>query len=422
MRAKVPSPKSVFFSVMVLVVVAGLASAYWFLVRQNSDSGSITTDTNTKNSARQGSNDGSGAETNTDQYPNRIRILGAGDFLAHDSINANAKQPDGSYEYLPMMNEFTDVLKAADVRFCNDGNLNGGEEFGISGYPKFNSPKEFARDMVRVGCNVVNTGTNHSFDRNQAAINATVDAWDALEGTLAVAGSNRNQAEHDEVHYFTVKGVKFAFLAYTTYINIGTPAQNDYGVNVYSDAYASRQIKEAKANGAQFILTSIRWGTEYSQDVNSEQRRIAQYLADQGVDLIFGHGPHVLETVDQLTGKSGNTTTVWYSIGNFLNTQLEPETLFNGVAVVDIDATTLEVTSMSFLPFYMHYKWSASDAASESLLARYDIKMYHLEDATQSLVDAQQLNTTIEAEKSRIQSKLNENLSIIFHSKDSYFE
>lgn len=420
MKLNIPRPKRVFFGVMIVVLAVGVAAGYWFFMRQNDETSTESTDTSTQNSAQQSTTSDSAADEQADPYPNRIRILGAGDFLAHDSVNAQAKQADGSYDYLPMMNDFTSIFDAADVRFCNDGNLNGGEEFGISGYPKFNSPKEFARDMVRVGCNVVNTGTNHSFDRNQAAINATVDAWEALDGTLAVAGSNRNQAEHDMVRYFSVKGVEFAFLAYTTYINVGAPAQNDYGVNIYSNDFASRQIMEAKANGAEFILTSIRWGTEYSSDVNTEQKRVAQFLADQGVDLIFGHGPHVLGPVDQLKGSKGNTTTVWYSIGNFLNTQLEPETLFNGVAVVDIDVSTRKVTSMGFLPFYMHYKWSASDAASENLLARYDIKMYHLEDATQSLIDAQQLNTTVEAQKSRLQAKLNENLEVYLLADADY--
>jgi poly-gamma-glutamate synthesis protein (capsule biosynthesis protein) len=176
--------------------------------------------------------------------------------------------------------------------------------------------------MGKVGCNVVNVGTNHSFDRNQAAIEASMDAWSGLPNMLAVAGHNKTQAEHDAVQYFTVKGVSFAFLAYTTYLNIDAPAQNNYGVNVYSDAYAAAQIKAAKAHGAQFILTSVRWGTEYSSSVNPEQKRIAQYLADQGVDLILGHGSHVLQPVQQLTGSGGNKMTVWYSVGNFLNNQL----------------------------------------------------------------------------------------------------
>lgn len=356
-------------------------------------------------------------------HPDRIRLLAAGDFIAHDAVNQQAKKADGSYDYLPMMRRFTDIFYAADIRFCNDANLTAGPAYGLSGYPKFNAPTEFARDMGRVGCNLVNVGTNHSFDRTQDAINASIDAWAAVPGTLAVVGHNKTMTEHDTVHYFTVKGIKFAFLAYTTYLNLDAPAQNDYGVNVYSDSYASQQIKTAKANGAQAIIVSIRWGTEYSTTVNDSQRRTAQFLADQGVNLVLGHGSHELEPVEQLTGSSGNKTVVWYSLGNFLNTQLPPETLFNGVAVIDFDKNSQAITAMSFLPLYVHYEWTAEQAARQNpadLLARHDIGMYILDDVTQPMIDSQQLKTTVAAQRARLQSTLNTYLTIPLVTKAQY--
>lgn len=364
-----------------------------------------------------------GKQVATGNHPDRIRILAAGDFIAHDAINQQAQQANGSYDYLPMMSNFTDIFSGADIRFCNDANLTAGAAYGIAGYPKFNAPTEFARDMGRVGCNMVNVGTNHSFDRTQDAINASIDAWAKVPNTLAVVGHNKDMAQHDAVHYFTIKGVKFAFLAYTTYLNTDAPAQNDYGVNVYSNAYAAQQVKAAKAAGAEVIIASVRWGTEYSTAVNASQRQVAQYLADQGVSLVLGHGSHELEPVEQLTGSSGNKTTVWYSLGNFLNTQLPAETLFNGVAVIDYSTKTKQVTGMSFLPLYVHYEWTAEQAKrqnSADLLARHNIKMYLLDDTTQEMINAQQLNTTVAAQRDRISNTLNTYLTVPLISRQAY--
>lgn len=355
--------------------------------------------------------------------PTTIHLLAAGDFLAHDTVNEEAKQPDGTYNYMPMMDQFTSIFHASDIRFCNDAQLNGGAKFGISGYPTFNSPTEFAVDMEKVGCNLVNTGTNHSFDRNQAAINATQDVWDGLPDMLAVAGQNRNQAEHDTVHYFTVKGVKFAFLAYTTYINTDAPAQDSYGVNIFTKQFASSQIQAAKAHGAQMIIASMRWGTEYSETVNDEQKQLAQWLADQGVDIVLGHGPHVLQPVQQLTGSGGNKTTVWYSLGDFIGTQLPPETLFNGLATMDIDIKTHKVTKIGFVPIYMHYEWTAEQAKRQNnadLLARHNLKMYFLDQTTQAMIDSQQLQTTVTAQKQRIQSTLNTYMTVPLVTEQQY--
>lgn len=349
-----------------------------------------------------------------------IRLIATGDFIAHDSLNQQAQQPGGGYNYLQFMSDFKPVFNAADIRFCNQATVSGGEAFGISGYPIFNAPTQFATDMAGLGCNLVNTASNHSFDKGQAAIDATLNVWNSTPNMLAVAGENSSQAQYDTIHYFTQKGVKFAFLTYTTYNNI--PPPNSYGVEEYSESYAASQIKAARAAGAKFIIVSMRWGTEYSPDINAEQTTESQFLADQGVNLILGHGPHELETVKWLTGTGGSKTLVWYSLGNFINTQEPPETLFNGLAVMNIDKNSLAIKKVGYLPIYMHYEWTAAQAASEDLLARHNLHMYLLEDTTQSLIDSNQLHTTVAAQKQRLQGLLEANANIPLITSSQYYQ
>ena len=336
-----------------------------------------------------------------------INLVATGDWIAHDTINAQAKKLDGSYNYLPIVADLQPYLSKSDIRFCNDPILNGGKVLGITGYPKFNSPTDFVTDMGKFGCNLVNIASNHSFDFSQANITASVDAWKAVPNTLAVAGENSSAAEHDAVHYFSVKGVKFAFLAYTTYINNDSPVQNDYGVNVFSTSFAARQIEAAKAAGAQVIITSMRWGIEYSTTVTAEQQKDAQWLADQGVQIVLGHGSHELQPVQQLAGSGGGKTIVWYSLGNFLNTQIPAETLFNGLGYMTIDQKTYEPSVVGYLPLYLNYQWSAAQAAAETISARSNVHMYLLDDTTQTLIDKQQLKTTVAAQHDRITTTLN---------------
>ena len=336
-----------------------------------------------------------------------IGLVATGDWIAHDSVNAQAKQTDGSYDYSAMVAAVKPYMQQSDIRFCNDPILNGGKTLGITGYPKFNSPTEFVTGMGKFGCNLVNTASNHSFDFNQANITASVDAWKRVPNMLAVAGQNSSAAEHDSVHYFTVKGVKMAFLAYTTYINSDSPVQNNYGVNVYTPDFASRQVATAKASGAKVIIASMRWGTEYSTTVTAEQKAYAQALADLGVQVVLGHGSHELQPVQEITGATGNKTLVWYSLGNFLNTQIPAETLFNGLAYMRVDPKSYQVSASGYLPVYMHYKWSAASAKAEDTNTRRDVKMYLLENVTQQMIDEQQLITSVAAQKQRISSTLN---------------
>lgn len=333
-----------------------------------------------------------------------IRLVATGDMIAHDSVNANAKKADGTYDYLPLMDKMKPYFEKADIRFCNQATPAGGEKFGITGYPVFNAPVEFARGIEAVGCNVVNIGTNHTNDKGQDLINATVAAWDERDKILAVAGANRSLGEQNQSDIFTVKGVKIAFLSYTTYTN--NTSVTPFGINMYTEAIATAQVAEAKKN-ADFVIVSMRWGTEYSPDINGQQEAIAQQLTNLGADVILGHGPHVVEPVKKLKNADGSReSVVWYSLGNFLNTQIETEALIGGFAVMDIDAATRKITSVGFMPTYMHYEWTAAEKRSNNLLARKNVTMAPLDQAAE-LMAKSQIGTTPQAQTARITAILN---------------
>ncbi len=362
-------------------------------------------DTNTRNDSSSAVSSGNKSVSSRSNNKG-IRLIATGDWIAHDSINSAAKQPNGNYNYMPMVNDFIPIFKAANIRFCNDPILNGGQSLGISGYPKFNSPTQFVTDMGKLGCNLANLASNHSFDFTQQNITNSVSAWQKVPNMLAFAGENQNQAQHDSVRYFTLDGVKFAFLAYTTYINTDAPVQNSYGVNIFTNSFAQQQISEARAGGAKFIIVSMRWGTEYATTVNPTEVQDAQFLADQGVNLVLGHGTHELQPVAWLTGKNGNKTLVWYGLGDFLQSQIPAQTVFNGIPVMDINPKTLSISNLAFLPIFMHYDWSAQQAAAQDLSARTNLHLYLLENVTQKMINDQQLNTTVTAQEQRLENTL----------------
>lgn len=334
--------------------------------------------------------------------PSKIRLIATGDMIAHDSVNANAKSGN-NYDYFKLVEGMKPYFDKADLRFCNQATPAGGTQFGISGYPVFNAPFEFTRDMVKLGCNVVNTGTNHTNDRGQALIDAMAGEWDK-QNILAHAGANRSVAEKNTVKYFESKGVEFAFLSYSTYTN--SPVNNGYGVTMYERGLAQSQISEANKK-ADIIIVSMRWGTEYSPGINGLQTSVSQDLADFGADVVFGHGPHVLEPVKRLKGSGGNETLVWYSLGNFLSTQIETEALTSVIAIMDIDVESKKIATVSALPIYMHYEWTADQKAREDLLTRHDLAMYPLDQAAEPL-SRSQLGTTVAAQTKRITDVLNQ--------------
>ncbi len=330
-----------------------------------------------------------------------IRFVAVGDSWAFESINNAAKQPDGSYDYAPMMSAFKPFFDKSDIRLCNQTTSGGGGD--ISGYPSFNAPLAWSSGFAGAGCNLINLASDHMNDKGQPAIDATRTTWDAAQNMLAIAGANRSAEEQSKITYFSVKGLKFAYLAYTT--NTLNKQVTPFGVNLYSDELASKQIAEARKN-AKMVIVSMHWGVEDGLDINADQDRIAQFLATQNVDAVVGSGPRVLQPAKLLTGTDGHQTLVWFSLGNFLNSQLPINNLIGGMAVMDIDAATLKIKTPKLIPVYMHYEWTAAQKAAGNVNARHDFKLFPLDLAAEPL--AKSLNgTTVEAQTTRVTGIVN---------------
>lgn len=348
--------------------------------------------------------------------PTSLRLIASGDTIAHDAINNAAKQVDGTYNYYQFMKPMQPYFDKSAIRFCNQAVPSAGVEFGIRGYPVFNAPLEVSRDMQELGCNVINAGTNHTFDVGQSAIDAQLNYWDTLPDVLAVAGANRSEADRQKVRYFESHGIRFAFVAYSTYTNIAV--RNTYGLTMYDALLAEQQISEARTK-ADIVLVSMRWGTEYATTVNAEQQAISQQLASWGADVILGHGPHVVQPVEKLNGPNGRTCLVWYSLGNFLNAQVPVESLVNGLAVMDIDIATKQLKEPAYLPIYMHYEWTAEQKAAEALLTRKNFSLVALDEAKELLARSQN-NTTVQAQIDRLQAILNQRTPVELLTSRTY--
>lgn len=337
------------------------------------------------------------AQTEEQQPTGTIRLIAIGDSLAFESINNAAKKPDG-YDYMPLMGDFKPYFEKADIRLCTQTTPAGGEGPGISGYPTFNAPTAWATGFAGLGCNLINLGTNHMNDKGQAAIDTTLKTWEEQKDILAVAGANRSTEEQAKVRYFTVKGVKFAYLSYTTISQKqdGPP----YAVNKYSDALAKAQITEARQN-AQLVLVSMNWGIENTAEVKPEQEQIAQTLASQNVDVIIGGGPHIVQPAKVLEGTDGHQTLVWFSLGNFITSELPLENLVGGMAIMDFDVASKQLNDPKFMPVYMHYEWTAAQKAAGNVNARTNFRVYPLDLAAEALGKSLH-NTTVEAQTQRI--------------------
>jgi poly-gamma-glutamate synthesis protein (capsule biosynthesis protein) len=252
-----------------------------------------------------------------------VRIRATGDIMFHPS------QLDGAYDYKTNTYNFEHSFKAiksiireADIAIANfEGTTAGNEVYAYQGYPLFNAPDEALDAIKNAGFDILSTANNHSLDTRKAGIIRTIEQIKARG--MEPIGTFTSKPE-TRVLIKDVKGIRFAFMAYTEMVNgletVLTPEDLDVMVNIIDEEKMKEDIIYAKDNNADVIIAYLHWGDEYSRIQAQRQEILADMLFRSGVDIILGSHPHVIQPTQTLD-YDGKTKFIAYSMGNFLSNQ-----------------------------------------------------------------------------------------------------
>ena len=253
-----------------------------------------------------------------------IQLVMVGDMLLHTPVTESGKKADGSYNYSHLFKEVKEEIEEADLALVNQEVILGGKELGLSGYPAFNGPYEVGDALVETGFDVILQATNHALDKGKKGILNTLNFWETKYPQIKVVGVQKTEkARGDKIYIWEKEGIRLAILNYTYGTNgIPLPDGQSYWVNLLKEEELKKDVAQAKEL-ADFIIVCPHWGTEYTHRPTQEQRYWAQLMADEGVDLVLGTHPHVIQPVEWVQGKEGQSMLVYYSLGNFVNSTSE---------------------------------------------------------------------------------------------------
>ncbi len=275
--------------------------------------------------------------------PPSISLVMVGDILLHTPVEESALQEDGSYNFDAIFANVKEEIKAADLALVNQEVILGGEEFGISGYPAFNAPQE----------------------------------------------------DQNSVYVYEQDGIRIAILNYTYGTNgIPLPADMPYAVDLLEKEKVVADLQKAEEL-ADFTIVCPHWGTEYKLESSSEQKKWAQIFLENGVDLVLGTHPHVIEPIEWLTDEeTGNEMLVYYSLGNFVNwTSSSGEGIANrmvgGMADITIglkENGTVAITDYSVTALVCHLQDGTNGVTT------YTLSDYTEEQGNENAIIAQDAN------------------------------
>lgn len=292
--------------------------------------------------------------------PTSAKLVAVGDNLMHRSCTLSAKNADGTYDFTKHFANMADIFKAADLAVISQDTVLGGIELGATSTETgiFNTAVELADGMADAGINVVLADNNHIMDEGSAGLNTMMSYFSTKYPNITLLGVNNSREAKDEPVYVETNNIKIAMINYSYGSNQTADLDaSPYLLNQYDEDWLSDILKQAREE-ADFIIAFPFWGEQNSMDYTQEQERQAQFLADNGVDLIIGSYPHVVEPVKWITAENGDRTLVYYSLGNFQSIQKTVENMLGGQANITIskeeDGTHISDYSLDFV--VTHYE------------------------------------------------------------------
>lgn len=252
-----------------------------------------------------------------------VKLAATGDIMFHPSqIEGAYDKSADTYDFKNSFKMVKKIFDAADISIANfEGTTAGNEVYAYQGYPLFNAPDEVLDAIKYAGIDVLSTVNNHSLDTRKAGIIRTLEQ--IQKRGMDTVGTYASKPE-TRVLMKEVKGIKIAFIAYTEMVNglesLLSPADLDAMVNVADDTKIKEDIKYAKENNADVIIAFMHWGDEYSRTQAPRQEKMADMMFTEGVDIILGSHPHVIQPSKNLK-YDGKDKFVIYSMGNFISNQ-----------------------------------------------------------------------------------------------------
>ena len=268
----------------------------------------------------------------------------------------------------------TVFLNDADITFGNlETSITAGRHIG-SGEMVFRADPLSAGALSRAGFDIVSLANNHTPNFGSKGL---LDTFSYLTlSNIQYVGAGKNSSEANEAKYIVSKGITFAFLAYndSDVVPVSYAATEDTAGTAFMRIDAMIEaVKEAKTK-ADIVIVSMHSGNEYTDVPDVSQSTFAHAAIDAGAELVIGHHPHVVQTMEQYKGKY-----IFYSLGNFIFDQRYDVTK-DGLAL-KIIFTKDGVETISFHPVHIEdfsqpHFLDGEEAKKVLDRLRYDVSLF----------------------------------------------
>ena len=261
------------------------------------------------------------------------RLIFGGDVMLGRSCAAKIQNGTDPFEGISSL--VRQASFAAANLECTISNLGG-----ATNRYAFRAPAQSAQLLRRAGFDAMGVANNHALDFGTFALHDS--AAHLLREEIEAVGVETPTRKACDPSFFSLSdGRRIALLA----ISDVDPTPNSQIAAASVRAKLGPGISKARSH-ANLVICLVHWGIENSEKITDEQRELARWLIDHGVDLVVGSHPHCVQPLDFYHG-----CPIAYSLGNLVFDGAPTVASWNrgGLLEVGLDEGA-KISSVSFIP------------------------------------------------------------------------
>lgn len=254
-----------------------------------------------------------------------ITLTVVGDFLYEQPYYNSIENGDDINNYFSLVKQY---FIEDDLSLGNMEVVIGDETMKVSGLGyNFCAPEYIGKQVATLDLEVLSTANNHSNDRGIEGRKSTIDFFKNNSDILTV-GTYLDNPRDLSNNVISINGIDVGILSYTYGTNIKVPKDERYSLGLFKDPDGGGFTEEYQSlikeeistidKMSDIVIVMMHWGKEFTFSPSDEQKNIAQFLNEAGVDIVVGSHSHSIEPIEWIKSDKKDTL-VYYSMGNFVS-------------------------------------------------------------------------------------------------------
>lgn len=244
-----------------------------------------------------------------------------------------------------LMSDYHRIYRAVEDRLLNDDLSFVNMEFvmdqsrPMSGFPSFNVHRDYGEAAIDAGFDVFARANNHINDYGSSGIRASrIQQYQLMyyasrswNRPVYFSGTRMPGEDDFMIQEIDHRGWRIGFLSVTGMLNqYYSGVESAYLVPLYDKKANEKLLSFIRDNRDKYDLFILAYhgGVEYQLQPDRTKARLFRQFVDAGVDIVWGHHPHVMQPIEFIPRGDGRYGAIMYSMGNFVSSQ--PSTLGSG--------------------------------------------------------------------------------------------